>query len=118
MIRIKRIYEAARKEDGYRVLVDRLWPRGVSKQEAHVQLWLKDIAPSDALRKWFAHDPGKWVEFQQRYRKELAAKRNLLGQVERLEKEHRAVTLLYSAKDEEHNQAVALARFLKGAPRS
>jgi uncharacterized protein YeaO (DUF488 family) len=117
MIRIKRIYDAAGKEDGCRVLVDRLWPRGVSREHAHIKLWLKEIAPSDALRKWFGHDPKKWAQFQQRYRKELAPRKDLLEQVKHLEKEHGTVTLLYGAKDEEHNQAVALAQFLKGAAR-
>lgn len=117
MIRIKRIYDAAGKGDGCRVLVDRLWPRGVSKEHAHIKLWLKEIAPSDALRKWFGHDPKKWAQFQQRYRKELAPRKDLLEQVKRLEREHGTVTLLYGAKDEEHNQAVALAQFLKGPAR-
>ena len=118
MIRVKRIYDATGKEDGYRILVDRLWPRGVSKEQARIKHWLKEIAPSDALRKWFGHDPKKWVQFQQRYYKELVSKKDLLEEMKQLEKEHGIVTLLYSAKDEGHNQAVALANFLKGAARS
>ncbi len=118
MIVVKRVYVLPGREDGYRVLVDRLWPRGLAKEKVKIQLWLKEIAPSDSLRKWFAHDPKKWVEFQQRYRKELAPKKHLLEQVKSLEKEHGIVTLLYGAKEEEHNQAAALARFLKRAARS
>ncbi len=115
MLKLKRIYEAPEKGDGYRVLVDRLWPRGVSKEWAHLDLWLKDIAPSDALRKWFGHDPKRWAEFATKYRKELRGKKEIVRQFKKLEAEHGTVTLLYSAHDEEHNQAVALGEFLKGA---
>ena len=113
MLKLKRIYDGAEPSDGYRVLVDRIWPRGMSKQKAGVDLWLKDIAPSDALRKWFAHDPERWMEFQRRYRYELRKQKALTNEVKELEKKHRTVTLIYSARDERHNQAVALRSYLK-----
>src|SRR5579863_3252906 len=115
MLKIKRIYESPEKTDGFLVLVDRLWPRGVSKEKAHLDLWLKEIAPSDALRKWFDHDPKKWTAFLAKYRKELAGRKDLLRQVKKLEVDHGDVTLLYGARDPERNQAVALLRFLKGS---
>ncbi|HWZ56268.1 MAG TPA: DUF488 domain-containing protein [Verrucomicrobiae bacterium] len=115
MLKIKRIYELPEKDDGLRVLVDRLWPRGVSKEKAHLDLWLKEIAPSDALRKWFHHDPGRWTEFVAKYRKELAGRKNLVQQIKKLEADHGEVTLLYSAHDPARNQAVVLCQFLKGA---
>ncbi len=114
MLKIKRIYELPEKGDGFRVLVDRLWPRGVSKKRAHLDLWLKEIAPSDALRKWFAHDPKRWTGFVAKYRKELSGRKDLLRQIKKLEAEHGTVTLLYSAHDPLHNQAVALLQILKG----
>lgn len=110
-IRIKRIYEPFKKADGYRILVDRLWPRGIKKEEAHIDKWLKDVAPSTTLRKWFGHDPGKWKEFITRYEKELKGAPALDELKEDIRK-HKTVTLLYGAKDEEHNQAVALAKLL------
>jgi uncharacterized protein YeaO (DUF488 family) len=113
MIKIKRVYDKASKEDGFRILVDRLWPRGMSKDKAKVDLWLKEVAPSDDLRKWFSHDPQKWQEFKKRYEKELKDKQELLRIIKQAEKENGTVTVLYSAKDEEHNQAVALAAFLQ-----
>src|SRR5580658_1119787 len=112
MLKIKRIYEPPEKNDGFRVLVDRLWPRGVSKDRAHLDLWLKEIAPSDALRKWFGHDPERWTEFQRRYRAELRKLTALTKEVKQLEKKHRTITLVYSARDEQHNQAVALLSYL------
>ena len=112
MIKIKRIYEKPTKEDGWRVLVDRLWPRGMRKEAAHIDVWLKDIAPSDSLRKWFGHDPEKWGEFQKRYRNELAKEKELVTELKKMEKQHGTITLLFGAKDEEHNQAVALASLL------
>jgi len=101
------------KEDGKRVLVDRLWPRGLTKAKANVDLWFKDIAPSTQLRKWFGHDPGKWEEFKKRYRAELEAN---YEQVSLLQQEVKKgiVTLVYGAKDEEHNEAVVLKEFLDG----
>ncbi|MGA2766906.1 MAG: DUF488 domain-containing protein [Candidatus Bathyarchaeia archaeon] len=115
MIRMKRVYDQASKEDGFRILVDRLWPRGMSKDKVKVDLWLKEVAPSDDLRKWFSHDPKKWQEFKKRYEKELKDKQELLRKMKQAEKEKGTVTILYSAKDEEHNQAVALAAFLQKA---
>lgn len=109
---IKRVYEEPRRADGMRILVDRLWPRGLSKERARVDLWLKDIAPSTELRKWFSHDPNKWSEFQTRYRQELKSKADLVA----ILKEKAAkgpVTLLFGAKDEEHNEAVVLQSLLQ-----
>jgi uncharacterized protein YeaO (DUF488 family) len=113
MVRIKRAYEPARPADGHRVLVDRLWPRGVSKERAHLDEWLKDIAPSDALRKWFGHDPRRWDVFRERYLRELRAPRAhelLEGLVARARA--RTITLVYAAHDELHNDAVVLAEEL------
>ena len=108
MIKTKRVYEVKDSSDGYRVLVDRLWPRGVSKERASVDLWLKEVAPSNELRKWFNHDPAKWSEFQKRYRAEL--KDNAaLGELKKLAAKHKNLTLLYGAHDQKHNQAVVLA---------
>jgi uncharacterized protein YeaO (DUF488 family) len=115
MLKIKRIYDSYKTEDGFRILVDRLWPRGVSKERAHLDLWLKEIAPSNALRKWFAHDPKRWAGFGAKYRGELAKKKDLVRQIKKLEREKGDVTLLYSAHDTLHNQAVVLRQFLKGA---
>jgi len=118
MIKVKRIYDPAKEEDGFRILVDRLWPRGLSKAAAGIDLWLRDVAPSDALRKWFAHDPKKWTTFERKYQKELRDKKDLIRQIRDREKENRTVTLLYSAKDDRHNQAVALIGFLKSTRQS
>ncbi|ULA63311.1 MAG: hypothetical protein LZF86_110006 [Nitrospira sp.] len=106
-ISIKRIYEPAAKSDGFRVLVDRLWPRGVAKATAHIDLWLKEIAPSTELRQWFNHDPAKWDEFRRRYQTELKEKTTALATITEQAKTH-PVTLLYGAKDEQHNEAVVL----------
>ena len=113
MIRVKRIYEQADKEDGFRILVDRLWPRGVSKDKAKIDLWLKEVAPSDDLRNWFSHDPEKWKDFKKKYVSELKGKTELIRKIRQAEKDRGTVTLLYSARDQEHNQAVALNDFLK-----
>ena len=113
MIRTKRIYEKPAKDDGFRLLVDRLWPRGLTKERAAADQWMKEIAPSDALRKWFHHQPEKWTEFEKRYRKELAGKKDLLGEIRKLESEHKVVTLLYGRNDEKQNQAIVLADVLK-----
>jgi uncharacterized protein YeaO (DUF488 family) len=110
-ILVKRIYAPAAKSDGFRVLVDRLWPRGISKSDAKVDLWLPDIGPSTALRQWFKHDPAKWEEFCQRYHAELKGKTELVSELKG-QTPRGTVTLLYSAKDEQHNQAVALRIFL------
>lgn len=114
MIRIARIYEPPQKNDGWRVLVDRLWPRGVRKEAARVDEWMKEIAPSNELRKWFAHQANRWAEFQKRYRAELGRKKELIEMLRAMEKKHGAVTLLFAAKDEEHNQAIVLRGLLKG----
>ncbi len=113
MIKIKRVYEESDTQDGWRVLVDRLWPRGVKKDATKIDLWMKDVAPSDALRKWFAHDPNKWPEFQKKYRAELKKKIELLAELKTMEKEHGTLTLHFGARDEEHNQAIVLAAVLK-----
>ncbi|MCP9449810.1 MAG: DUF488 domain-containing protein [Nitrospira sp.] len=110
-VSIKRIYEPPAKSDGFRVLVDRLWPRGLSKETAHIDLWLCEIGPSTALRKWFNHDPARWAEFCRRYQAELKEKEDLLALLVK-EAQTKPITLLYSAKDERHNQAVALQSFL------
>ncbi len=115
MIRIKRIYEIAVEEDGFRILIDRLWPRGIKKEKAKIDMWLKEAAPSNELRKWFSHDPKKWEEFQKKYAEELASKQELLKEIKRIEKEKGTVTLLYSAKDLDHNNAAALKTILQGS---
>jgi uncharacterized protein YeaO (DUF488 family) len=109
---IKRVYEPVSRTDGARVLVDRVWPRGVSKKAAGLTLWLKDVAPSTALRKWFNHDPERWDEFRKRYGAELKDNPEAVNQLKDLLKKGR-VTLLYSAKDTDHNQAKALAQHLR-----
>ncbi|MDG4880596.1 DUF488 domain-containing protein [Mesorhizobium sp. WSM4884] len=111
-IATKRVYETPEKTDGQRVLVDRIWPRGVAKKDAALTLWLKDIAPSDELRKWFGHEPGRWAEFQKRYRAELDRNEEAVAQLRDLLGNGK-VTLLYGAHDEAHNNAVVLAEYLK-----
>lgn len=111
MIALKRVYEEPSREDGLRVLVERLWPRGMSKDRAKVDLWLKDVAPSPELRKWFGHDPARWDEFQKRYFRELEQHPDAVRQLKR-EGNKGKVTLVYAAHDEEHNGAVALKQFL------
>ncbi len=112
MIKIKRIYNKPERGDGFRILVDRLWPRGLSKEKAKVDLWLKDVAPSDKLRTWFSHDPKKWDDFKNKYKNDLRDATELVNKVKQIEKEKKMVTLLYSAKDEEHNNAVVLKKRL------
>ena len=110
-VELKRAYEKPAEGDGLRILVDRLWPRGVAKSAARIDLWLKEIAPSTALRKWFGHDPAKWAEFRKRYFRELDANPEAVEQL----KEHARqgkVTLVYGAKDQEHNDAVAIREYL------
>lgn len=114
-VRIKRVYEEPDASDGCRILIDRLWPRGLTKQKAKVDLWLKAVAPSTELRTWFGHDPGKWGEFKKRYQAELRKNASSLS----LLKERLAmgeVTLLYAARDEEHNDAVVLKEYLENNP--
>lgn len=112
-IRLKRAYDPPAPGDGFRILVDRLWPRGIKKEDLKLNAWAKDLAPSTGLRKWFAHDPAKWGEFSKRYRAELAeahAAKIVDGLLDSA-KRAKTVTLLYGAKDREHNEAVILARF-------
>lgn len=111
-IEIKRIYDEASEEDGYRILVDRIWPRGVKKEDAQLDDWNKDIAPSSKLRKWFDHDPEKFDEFAKKYRKELKDKTEELEKI-RSKAKKQTVTLLYGAKDTDHNHAVVLGKVLK-----
>jgi uncharacterized protein YeaO (DUF488 family) len=111
-LKIKRVYESPSSTDGLRILVDRVWPRGVSKKKAALDHWMKDAGPSTALRKWFGHKPERWSEFRKRYRKELSGNA-ALKELRKLVKGHRA-TLLYGAHDTEHNQAVVLASLLRG----
>jgi len=111
MIGIKRIYDPASPDDGRRILVDRIWPRGKTKESAKIDLWLPELAPSGALRKWFAHDPARWPEFKKRYFVELAANAEHVENLRR-EAERNKVTLLYGARDQEHNNAVALREYI------
>jgi uncharacterized protein YeaO (DUF488 family) len=110
-IQIKRIYQPAEPADGYRLLVDRLWPRGISKEAAALDNWMKEVAPSTELRRWFGHDPSRWQEFKRRYAAELDANLDLVDKVRSIAAD-RTVTLLYSARDQDHNQAVALEEYL------
>ncbi|MCC6484072.1 MAG: DUF488 domain-containing protein [Armatimonadetes bacterium] len=112
MIKLKRAYETAELTDGYRVLVERLWPRGITKEEAALNLWLKDVAPTPELRKWFNHDPAKWEEFRARYRGELQANQAPVEQLTKLV-QNGDVTFVYGAKDTQHNAAVVLKEFVE-----
>ena len=112
MIAIKRIYEDYSKSDGYRILVDRLWPRGISKERAKIDLWSKETAPSDKLRKWYSHDPKKWDEFKKLYHAELSDKLNFLIHIKEIEREQKLVTLLYCSKNKEFTHAIILQNFL------
>jgi uncharacterized protein YeaO (DUF488 family) len=112
MLQMKRVYEPPDPGDGHRILVDRLWPRGLSKEKAAVDEWMKEIAPSTELRRWFAHDPEKWAEFQRRYRSELRAQDELVRRIASLGSRG-PVTLVYGARDEEHNDAVVLAAVVR-----
>lgn len=116
MIKLKRVYERPSPQDGLRVLVDRLWPRGLTKERASVDLWAKDLAPTTELRKWFGHDPAKWKQFQVRYRKELEEKKDALQELKHKSKGN-TVTLLYGARDQEHNEALVLKEILAGRGR-
>ncbi len=113
MIRLKRAYEAPAKSDGERILVERLWPRGVTKERAAIDSWMKEVAPSPALRKWYAHDPAKWREFRARYSAELQEKRDLIDLL-RQKIRNGTVTFVYAARDEQHNSALVLKEFLEG----
>ena len=112
MVKVKRIYEKPEEGDGYRILVDRLWPRGVSKEKAALDLWLKEIAPSNELRKWYNHEPEKWPEFQKKYQTEIAANKEVFEQLKEIVKKEENVTLLYAAREEKRNEAQVLKDLL------
>ena len=112
-IATKRIYAPSTNADGYRVLVDRLWPRGLSKAAAHIDLWLRDIAPSTHLRKWYGHDVSRWRAFVDRYSEELQGRSELLDRLLDLQRRHGKVTLLFAARDEDHNEANVIAEVLQ-----
>lgn len=125
MIKVKRVYDPAAEDDGYRVLVDRLWPRGVSQSQGGIDLWMRGVAPTDELREWFGHEAERWPGFAQRYESELAGHDELLDLLLDIEHHRKTLTLLFGARDEEHNQARVLAdvlkareRVRKGAPRT
>jgi len=112
MIKIRRIYDQAEPGEGYRVLVDRLWPRGISKEKAGWDEWMRDVAPGNELRKWYGHDPSRWETFKERYRQELGNRHDLLLRLRDLERAHGTLTLLFSSKELSLNNAVALREFL------
>ncbi len=113
MIKIKRIYEEPIETDGFRILVDRLWPRGIKKDRAKIDLWLKEIAPSDKLRKRFSHKDEKWEEFEIKYKEDLRNKKELIEKIKGLEKKYKTLTFLFSAKNIKHNNAVVLLEFME-----
>lgn len=113
---IKRVYEDYDKADGYRILVDRIWPRGVSKEDAHLDEWLKEIAPTNELRKWYGHKVEKWEEFSKKYLAEIKKNEDEMKELTKAVKGMKKVTLLFGAKDEEHNQAVVLKKWLLREP--
>jgi uncharacterized protein YeaO (DUF488 family) len=112
-VKLKRVYLKPEKSDGCRVLVDRLWPRGLSKQKAKVDHWLRDIAPSTALRRWYGHEPTRWAEFKRRYFAELKKEADAVKELKLLLKQHRTVTFLFSSKEEKLNNATALKTYLR-----
>jgi uncharacterized protein YeaO (DUF488 family) len=112
MIHLKRAYDTASDKDGVRILVERLWPRGLTKAKAALDLWIKDVAPSPELRKWFGHDPARWQQFRQRYWKELKGKKDDVDVLRRKAREGK-VTFIYAAHDEQHNGALALKEFIE-----
>jgi len=114
MIKLKRAYEAASADDGLRILVERLWPRGVSKQKAQIDLWLKNLAPSTELRKWYGHEPSRWAQFRKRYLAELEAMDDVVALLKYVTKE-KAVTFVYAASDEKRNSALVLKELLERA---
>jgi uncharacterized protein YeaO (DUF488 family) len=116
-VRLKRAYEPAEGSDGYRILIDRIWPRGITREEAHLDEWARELAPSSELRRWFGHDPARFEEFRRRYREELAAQEGKLRELRRRAREGR-LTLVYGARDSEHNDAVVLAEILRRGRRS
>lgn len=112
MLKTKRVYEDLSEDDGFRILTERLWPRGVSKERAQLDKWMKGIAPSHDLRKWFDHDPDKWEEFKEKYRRELFGSEHVEEMIDIIKK-NETVTLVYASKDEEHNSTVLLKDFLE-----
>lgn len=110
-IKTKRVYEPFEKDDGFRVLIDRLWPRGIRKEDAHIDEWIKEISPSDELRKWYSHDPEKWKEFKKRYYNELRDKGSLLSTL--VNREGKTITLIFSSKELKYNNAEALKEYLE-----
>ena len=112
-IRLKRVYEPPAADDGYRILVERLWPRGLSRERARLDLWAKDAGASPGLRTWFGHDPAKWAEFRRRYRGEIRSRTATIRQLEEAVRTHGTVTLLFAARDTEHNNAAALKEILE-----
>jgi uncharacterized protein YeaO (DUF488 family) len=116
-VRFKRAYEPPERSDGYRVLIDRIWPRGVSKEQAHLDEWARELAPSSELRRWFGHDPARFAEFRRRYLDELKAQQGKLRELRRRAREE-TLTLVYGARDTEHNDAVVLAELLRRGSRS
>jgi uncharacterized protein YeaO (DUF488 family) len=112
MIKVRRVYDPDEAGEKYKVFVDRFWPRGISKEKAGWNEWMKEISPSNELRKWNSHDPAKWMEFRKLYRIELSNKQNELSKIKQLEKEHGTITLLYSSKEKKYKNTVALREFL------
>jgi uncharacterized protein YeaO (DUF488 family) len=112
MVKTKRIYDPASPDDGKRILIDRLWPRGIKKDEAKIDEWMKDIAPSTGLRKWFSHDPLRWPEFKKQYKKELETRQELIKKL-KAEAKRGTITLLFAAKDTEHVNAVVLKEVIE-----
>ena len=112
MIQLKRVYETPMSDEGLRILVERLWPRGVSKERAKLDFWMKEISPSSELRKWYGHDPTKWEQFRERYWSELESNSAAVDKLRKLIQENDRITFVYAAKDEEHNSAVVLKEFV------
>jgi uncharacterized protein YeaO (DUF488 family) len=117
-LRIKRVYESPEETDGYRILVEHLWPRGLSKDRARLDLWLRDAGASDELRRWFGHDPVRWEEFRRRYFAERDEHPEMIGQLRTILSSHPGVTLLFSARDSRLNNALALMEYLMGSGKS
>lgn len=115
MIKIKRAYDKWDKDDGFRILIDGLWPRGISEEEGKIDLWLRQIAPTPPLRKWFGHEVKKFPEFAKRYRAELKGRKFFLFRIKDIERQKETVTFIYGAKDREHNNAIVLREYLKQA---
>lgn len=113
MIKLRRIYDPEEPDEGYRVLVDRLWPRGISRADASWNEWMKEIAPGNELRKWYNHDPSRWESFREKYKQELSSRHDLLLKLLQLERDHGTLTLLYSSREQSLNNAVALREFLQ-----